>query len=130
MSDQEHTRYGVPQGSILGPFLFLLFINDLPLYIDAFTDLYADVTTLYEMDSCVKVIQNRLQKALADLTQWCKMNGMVINIDKTKAMLVTTIQKRSRLDDSLQLSLNYKPLTAVKMKKVLGVQVDDNLNME
>ena len=127
MSGQEHTRYGVLQGSILGPLLLLLFINDLPLYTDVFTDLYADDTTLYEIDSCIKVIQNKLQKALADLTQWCKMNGMVINIDKTKAMLVTTRQKRNRLDDSLQLFLNDMPLTVVKNEKVLGVQVDDNL---
>ena len=55
------------------------------------------------------------------------MNVMVINSDKTKAMLVTTRQKRSRLDDSLQLFLNDMPLTAVKNEKGFGVQVDDNL---
>lgn len=89
--------------------------------------LYADDTTQYETDPSIRVIQNRLQTAIADLTLWCRMNGMVINIDKTKAMLITTRQKRNTLEDSFQVFLNDLPLSVVSNEKILGVQVDDNL---
>ena len=85
---------GVPQGSILGPLLFLMFINDLPLHTDMVnTDLYADDTTLYDIGNSHQTIESNLQTALDSLANWCKCNGMLINTTKTKVMLITTHQK-------------------------------------
>ena len=65
LSDQRSILYGVPQGSILGPLLFLMFINDLPLYTDdVSTDMYADDTTLFDVNTSKEAIQANLQKAL------------------------------------------------------------------
>lgn len=127
ISDEEIVKFGVPQGSILGPLLFLLFINDLPFHIDVTTDLYADDTTLYEINKSKEEIETKLQKAMSDLSQWCIENGMVINQDKTKAMLITTRQRRSRIDDSLKILCNNLQLSTVTSEKVLGVQIDNNL---
>ena len=67
-SDFQHISYGVPQGSIMGPLLFLLFINDLPLYTNnVFTDLYADDTTLYDVQDSMEQIENNLQSTLNNL---------------------------------------------------------------
>ena len=127
MSSKGYIKYGIPQGSILGPLLFLLFINDLPLYTDVFTDLYADDTTLYKNNSSKSETEPRLQKACSDLAQWCRLNGMVINIDKTKAIIVTTRQKRSKMEDTLHITLKYTPLSQVSTENLLWVQVENNL---
>ena len=94
LSDDEIVINGVPQGSIMGPLMFLLFINDLPLYTDPInTDLYADDTTLYETGISRLAIESNLQIALNNLSDWCKVNGMAINTSKTKLMLITTHQR-------------------------------------
>ena len=52
---------------------------------------------------------------------------MVINIDKTKAILINTRQRRSRIDNNIQISLNNVQLINVEREKVLGVEIDNNL---
>ena len=129
LSDSEDIICGVPQGSILGPLLFLIFINDLPLNIDnVLTDLYADDTTLYCTGKLQTFIEKQLQAALHELSTWCKQNGMLINTAKTKVMLLTTPQKRIHLNkDMLLLTLNNEKLTVVSSDKILGIHVDNNL---
>ena len=128
-SDFKHVSYGVPQGSILGPLLFLLFINDLPLYTNnVYTDLYADDTTVYDIQDSVEEIETNLQSTLNNLHAWCRDNGMILNSSKTKVLLVTTTQKRQRLqNENLDLKFNNESLTMITNDKILGVYVDNNL---
>ena len=80
-SDFEKVTCGVPQGSILGPLLFLLFINDLPLYVDNVSaDLYADDTTLYDIQTSLEAIEVNLQEGLNQLHICCKNNRMVLKL--------------------------------------------------
>ena len=125
MSDFKQITYGVPQGSILGPLLFLLFINDLPLYTkNVSTDLYADDTTLYDIQDSMERIEDNLQSALNNLHVWCRNNCMILNSSKTKVMLVTTNQKRQRLhNENLDLKFNNEPLNMISNDKILGIYV-------
>ena len=66
--------------------------------------------------------------ALQNLSEWCKFNGMLLNTDKTKAMLITTSQNRLHLNnDILHLTYNNDVLNSVENEKVLGVRIDNNL---
>ena len=99
----ENINCGVPQRSILGPLLFLIFINDLPLSLSesvASIDLYADDTTLYDIQLNKQTLESNLQKSLTLLSTWCKENGMLLNTDKTKVMLITSRQKRATMENS------------------------------
>ena len=84
-STTENIVCGVPQGSILGSLLFLMFINDLPLYTDnANTDLYADDTTIFQISNSQHFIEQNLQLALRKLSVWCILNGMLLNTKKNQ----------------------------------------------
>ena len=110
LSDASDVIHGVPLGSILGPLLFLIFINDLPLYLKdncCTIDLYADDTTIY-YSNCDKLelhVVRNLQKSLDCLEMWCRENSMILNMDKTKLMLITSRQKGTALNNA-DLTLN------------------------
>ena len=83
-SNHASVKHGVPQGSILGPLLFLLFINDIPLHTNIMTDLYADDATLYETSTSKEEIESKLQNALSDLAVWCKQTECSLILTRLK----------------------------------------------
>ena len=129
LSNNEIVINGFPQGSILGPLLFLLFINDLPFYTEEVTtDLYVDDTTLYYTGKSIIEIKNKLQHSLISLHSWCKGNGMALNTSKTKVTFITTKQKRIHLDiDELSLKYENTKLNEISGDKILGVRKDNCL---
>ena len=131
LSDIDHVKCGVPQGSILGPLLFLIFINDLPLFLkDTIfsAGLYADDTAVYDAQFDLNELKANLQKSLIVFRKWCEQNGMLLNTDKTKVMLITTRQKRLHINENiLSLSYNDVELQITTGDKILGVNIDENL---
>ena len=99
LSSPLELKVGVPQGSILGPTLFSIYINDLPLSLNkAEVDIYTDDTTIWSSGNTCEEIQQKLQNTLNNTERWFKANGMVPNTRKTKQLLVGTVQS-----DSIQL---------------------------
>ena len=79
---------GVPQGSILGPLLFLIFINDIGRDCQySLIRLFAGDTAIYLSDPDPQVASRKLQKDVDRLMNWCQTNQLTININKTKCML-------------------------------------------
>ena len=128
-SSFETVTYGVPQGSIFRPLLFLFFITDLPLYLgEVSADLYTEYTALYDIQNTLEIIEQNLQFALNQLHLWCKSNGMFLNSNKTKGMLVTTNHKHQKLNSSsLQFHYIDEFLKITSSDKILDVSVDSNL---
>lgn len=124
-------KCGVPQGSIMGPLLFCLFINDLPLSLENKSlscDLFADDNSLHTSDKDIAQVQITLQQGLLDVQNWCNKNKMVLNPAKTKSMVITTRQKHQKRPLVIDLQINATPISQVNEHKVLGVIIDDELS--
>ena len=119
--------YGVPQGSILGPLLFSLYINDLP---DAVTKckviLYADDTALIYSNKNKTIIEKTLNQDMANVKLWLDSNKLTLNVKKTKCMLIGNSQMLARTD-SLDLKVDGDKIEQVKEFKYLGVWIDQTM---
>ena len=122
-------RCSVPQGSVLGPWQFLISINDLPLVLSEKVhsiDLYADDTTIYDMQSDLETLQSNLQYPLLNCRNGVNKMAFFLTL-KRKIMLITTRQKRIRLHEDLSnLAYNDINLQLTTGNKILGVNVDQN----
>ena len=91
LSEPQPILFGVPQGSVLGPLLFTIYINDLPLAVQGCSvELYADDTPIYSASKSVSEIQAQLTGGLTDVLSWLHANFLILNLEKTKIMLVGT----------------------------------------
>ena len=129
-SDITTVRHGVPQGSILGPLLFIVFINDLPLHVSSSdVDLYADDTTItsYADFRNMSKLQDSLNKAVSEVLSWASANKLPINDKKTKVLVVTGKRLLSKIDHAPEVSIGDTKLTNVLSAKLLGLEIDHEL---
>ena len=80
---------GVPQGSILGPLLFVVFVNDLPSVVrKCSVNLYADDTTIYASNEDPSLVGKHLEEDLGAIATWINTNGLKMNVVKTQLMVL------------------------------------------
>ena len=128
-SDTMSISCGVPQGSILGPLLFLAYINDLPKAVPSLkTIMFADDTSLFLNHSDYQTAINLINNELANLSVWLRANRLSLNTQKSKCMLFSTKPKIN--DTPLGIYINNTIIETVTVIKFLGVHVQNNLKWD
>ena len=132
-SEQLSVKQGVPQGSILGLVLFLLFVNNMPLHVHKSTvDIYADDSTLSSSSNwkTISSLNQTLSDDLAEIERWARGNKMYINKYKTKALLVKgkCLQRHMDQDSGkLEVVMDTAEIEQVASHKLLGLIIDEDL---
>ena len=126
-SDRKQITYGAPQGSCLGPLLFLIFCNDLHLKLE-FTKciLFADDTTIYYSNKNVHLLIASIEHDLEILNDWFKANKLTLTEKKSVSIFFkSTMSDKLWIPDSL--TIENSCITFVDYTKFLGVWIDKNL---
>ena len=119
--------YGTTQGSVLGPLVYIIYVNDVlqKMSSDMNTLMYADDMLIVAQIKDLNTMTSVLQKGLDTILQCCNHNKLTVNKDKTKYMLI------SNKEDNLYASLmiRERPLCKVTQYEYLGVIIDQDLEM-
>ncbi len=130
-SNRTSISSGVPQGSVLGPLLFVIFLRDLPSVASSYTALFADDTLVY--DRCTGVdLQSccRLQEDLTRINTWAENWATTFNASKSAVMVISRRQQRNSAipEANLQLTLGNADIPNVDATKHLGIQISSKLS--
>lgn len=119
---------GVPQGSCLGPLIYIIYTNDLTNYLDGYCEIvqYADDTVLICTGNSVIEVTHRLNQAVNRFHYWCNHNKLHLNLNKTKVMLLT-----SKLSTpQIKVNVESTELEQVQSYNYLGLIIDSKLRFE
>ena len=126
-SDVKEITCGVPQGSVLGPLLFLIYINDLPNISEKLQFfLFADDTNIYYESKDLKELEKTVNGELKKLTLWLNVNRLALNVKKTNFVIFRSHKKTP--DHNVTLLMNKCALEQKDHVKYLGVLMDQHLN--
>lgn len=124
-SDLHPVSAGVPQGSILGPFLFNLYIHDIPIPKFCQLALYADDTAIFTTSHRLDTISRRLQASVSVLTPYYSRWKLKLNESKTEAIIFTNKRSTCHINPVI---INDRPIPWASQVKYLGLILDSKLN--
>lgn len=125
------TKYGVPQGSVLGPLLFIIYINDIVKSCPKGCNikLFADDTIVYVTGVSCEEIEQKMNRWFNVIEEWMNTNGLKLNASKTKYMVVRSVRRELRANITVK-CMDGTPIEQVDKIKYLGVIIDSKLRLE
>ena len=132
VSDVQPVTCGVPQGSILGPLMFLIHFNDFPDVVKHSKVVqFADDTVIYISDNCFYTIERKLNEDLSYIADYFHLNELIINLNKgkTECVLFGTSRKLSKFPNGLNVFYQSNKVVNSSRYKYLGSRINQTLNM-
>ena len=130
LSTPKSVTIGVPQGSTLGPLLFILYVNDLyhvkHLY-NVGLKMYADDTVIYTCGKSTVEVQKTLPSCMDYVYNWCVINRLYMNMKKTKTRWIKNSKLENAESSDYEITINGSILSRVYSYLYLGVEIDDGL---
>ena len=131
LSGTKLVTCGIPQGSILGPLLFLIYINDLPNSLEySSTRMFADDTTLTVSGKSIQDVEVAINHDLTNVKQWLSANRLSLNLVKTEYLLIGSRYNINNLLAAPNVFVGDTPIKKVKETKALGVHIDEFLSWD
>ncbi len=130
VSPPNSVKYGVRQGSILGPLLFITLMSDLPDNIGAGEDIvgYADDVTIWASGHCIDQVKKTLEDRAKLFVEYASANALVLNPSKTQLLLVGKVNAEQRAGFSI--NVGTSTITPSPCLDLLGVKIDTNLSFD
>ena len=119
---------GVPQGSILGPLPYIIYVNNLPNAIECSAKFYADNTCLLFSDNCLTKSEQKISGDSEKLKTWLDAKSLSMNLDKTACMLI--LPSHNNIEYNFNPNFNGSLLKIANSYKYLGITVDNQLKFK
>ena len=131
ISSQRTILCGIPQGSNLGPLLFLIYINDLPNCLEkSMPSMYADDTNHTVSERTMTDLEKSLNSELDKVSQWLNTNKLSLNVEKTEYMMIGSHKRLTKITSNLQVVIGNEMIKRVSTTKRLGVIIGEKLDWE
>ena len=127
-SSRKPINIGVPQRSILGPLFYIVYVNDIYTALSCKPRLFADDTCLFLSSPTLSHLKQKCNIELLNLRIWCDANRLLINPDKSPAIII--LPKLNNPMPSLHLFYDNKLIPCKEVLKYLGIRVDHNINFK
>ena len=124
-SEVRNITSGVPQGSILGPLFFIIYINDISTVTMHHMTLFADDSTILLAGNDRTALEFDLNNTLTTIIKWLEENDLKINLGKTKIM---NFRQRAKSDTNLNLHYDQTNINEIEVTKFLGLYIDNKVN--
>ena len=120
---------GIPQGSCLGPLLFIIYMNDFERCLQgAIPNMYAGDTSISCSSTDGASLQRNIEIEMANLAEWMRQNRLRLNANKSQFMVIRHSRQHNNLDELNEIEVNQEKIGRITKTKYLGLNIDENLS--